>query len=44
MIPDPSLPGLGLDLGHPDDAPLRIDRTSRADRIEHAHCNRGARD
>lgn len=44
MIPDPSLPGLGLDLGHPDDAPLRLDRTSRADRIEHAHCNRGARD
>lgn len=38
----PMLPGQDLDLGH--SIPLRIDPTSRADRIEHASCNRGARD
>jgi len=31
-----------LDLGH--STPLRIDASARGDRIEHAGCNRGARD
>lgn len=34
--------GQALDLGHT--VPLMVDRNSRADRIEHAACNRGARD
>lgn len=38
----PMLEGQDLDLGHPEDAPLRLDRTSRADHIEHSACNRGA--
>ena len=29
-----------LDAAHPHDAPLRVDRTSRADHLEHSHCNR----
>jgi len=36
------LAGEQLDLGH--SIPLRVDQTSRADRIEHAHCNRGSKD
>lgn len=40
---EPMLQGQALDLGHPDDAPLRTDPASRATRIEHAACNRGAR-
>jgi hypothetical protein len=39
---EPMLRGQALDLGH--STPLRVDPTSRADRIEHAHCNRGAND
>lgn len=32
-----------LDLGHPDDAPRVLGgRTSTADDLEHAYCNRGA--
>lgn len=38
----PMLPTQPLDLGHT--VPLRVDPTSRADRIEHASCNRAARD
>jgi len=33
-----------LDAAHPHDRPLRLDRTSRADHLEHARCNRGAKD
>ncbi len=36
------LAGQDLDAGH--STPLRFDPSSRADRIEHADCNRGARD
>jgi len=39
----PMLHGQALDLGHPDDAPLRVDPTSRANRIEHSSCNRAER-
>lgn len=39
---EPMLEGQELDLGHA--TPLRVDPRSRADRIEHAHCNRGAKD
>jgi len=35
------LHGQALDLGHT--IPLRVDPTSRGDRIEHAECNRGGR-
>ena len=38
---EPMLRGQALDLGHSVD--LRVDPSSRADRIEHASCNRGAR-
>lgn len=41
---EPMTQGQDLDTGHPDDAPLRLDPTSKANRIEHATCNRGARD
>lgn len=34
--------GQALDLGH--STALRVDVSARADRIEHADCNRGARD
>lgn len=34
------LPGQQLDFGHPVD--LAVDRTSRADVMEHASCNRSA--
>jgi hypothetical protein len=37
---EPMLPGQDLDLGH--STSLRVDPTSRADRMEHADCNRGA--
>jgi hypothetical protein len=37
-------PDQKLDAGHPEDAPLRLDRRSRATRLEHAACNRGASD
>lgn len=36
----PMLPGQDLDLGHT--VARSVDPTSRADRIEHAHCNRSA--
>ena len=39
---EPMLAGQALDLGH--SVPLRLDPTSRADRIEHADCNRGSND
>lgn len=38
----PMLAGQALDLGHT--VGLRVDPTSRGDRIEHAACNRGAPD
>jgi len=38
------LAGQVLDLGHPEGQGLRVDRNARAERIEHAACNRGARD
>jgi len=38
----PMLRGQDLDLGHPDDRPRSRWPGSRADRIEHAHCNRVA--
>lgn len=37
----PMLPDQPLDLGH--STPLRVDRSARADRIEHSACNRGNR-
>jgi hypothetical protein len=37
---EPMLPGQALDLGHT--TPRAVDPTSRADRIEHARCNRSA--
>jgi uncharacterized C2H2 Zn-finger protein len=37
------LQGQALDLGHPEGSSLRVDASARADRIEHADCNRGAR-
>lgn len=33
-----------LDAAHPHDRGLRVDPSSRADHLEHARCNRGARD
>lgn len=33
-----------LDAAHPHDRPLRTHPDSRADHLEHAHCNRAARD
>jgi 5-methylcytosine-specific restriction endonuclease McrA len=33
-----------LDAAHPHDRPLRLDRSSRADHLEHSSCNRGAQD
>jgi hypothetical protein len=40
----PMLRTQALDAAHPHDRPLRIDANSRADHLEHAHCNRAARD
>lgn len=40
----PMRQGQALDAGHPPHAPLRTSPTSRADHLEHAACNRGARD
>ena len=40
----PMLAGQALDAAHPHDRPLRTHPDSRADHIEHAHCNRAARD
>jgi hypothetical protein len=40
----PMWPTQELDAAHPHDAPLRLDRTSRADHLEHMACNRGAKD
>jgi hypothetical protein len=41
---EPMWPSQRLQAGHPDDAPLRLDRRSRATRLEHGSCNEGARD
>jgi hypothetical protein len=38
MIPDPNLPGLGLDLGHTDPADKIAGKPG--DRLEHSLCNR----
>lgn len=40
----PMLTGQALDAGHPIGSPRRLDRTSKADHLEHATCNRGASD
>lgn len=52
LVPGSPCPRCGLPMwhtqelhaGHPPDAPLRLDRTSLPTRIEHSHCNEGARD
>lgn len=40
----PMLPTQALDAAHPHDRPLRTHPDSVADHIEHARCNRGAKD
>jgi hypothetical protein len=40
----PMWPHQELHAGHPIGVPLRRDRTSRADHLEHAACNEGAND
>jgi hypothetical protein len=40
----PMLRTQALDAAHPHDRPLRTHPDSRADHLEHAHCNRAARD
>lgn len=40
----PMQPSQALDAAHPHDRPLRTHPDSRADHLEHATCNRGARD
>lgn len=40
----PMYPGQALDAAHPPDKPLRTHPDSVADHLEHAACNRGARD
>ena len=40
----PMWPTQDLHAGHPIGHGLRVDRTSRADHLEHARCNEGAQD